>query len=188
MRKFFALLVVLCMLPILGLAQGELITYDFGDFTMEFDSEIIGQIGEKVDGQVYFQLYPTYDETALFNSSMSCVWSATTFEVTAFEPAAYANLVLAQTQQLLESQNIVVTNPTVITAMLDEQDGRPAIAYIHSMDLDYTNAGYDLQMTLYTIQGVVPTEDIGVYAFTVSCDDLENADALLALMDTIKWN
>ena len=196
MRKLFALLLVLCLIPAVALAQtadpegaaeSEIITYDFGGFTMDIPADIQGQILEPVSGQILFQFYPDYDATAPFQKSFNCVWVDGYDDLTQLDPVSYAQLGATSFVTALRLQGIVIENEQILNAVLDEHEGKPAMSYVISMDADYAALGLDLKTTLYMAGFAVSDETLGTYAFTISVTNPEDIDPILEMMNTIKW-
>lgn len=196
MRKLFALFLVLCLIPTVALAQtadpegaaeSEIITYDFGGFTMDIPADIQGQIVEPVSGQIFFQLYPDYNETESFHKNINCVWSDVYNDLTQVDPASYAQIAANTTFSALRLQGLVLENEQILGAVLDEHEGKPAMSYVISMDADYTALGLDLKTTLYMAVFVISDENLGSYTFTISVTNPEDIDPIVEMMNTIKW-
>ena len=82
---------------------------------------------------------------------------------------------------------VEITNPKVLVAEYDELDDQRALSFVVSMDMDYSPLGLDYQGTLYTLQAVVPIEGVGTYTFTIGTDDLEGAQMLMEIVDSVRW-
>ena len=190
MRKLMLILLALCLAAIPCLAEGtQNIDYDFGDFTMSFPEDTIGDVAEEIaENEVFFTIYQDYDESKPFLKNLNGTWNSTYQDLTQMDPTATAQQILNSVVVQFTSYGIAVSNPTLLMAALDEQDGKPALSIIYSTDLDYSATGTDLQMTLYTLQGIVSDESFGTYTFTISTDDIESAAPLMEIMDTITWN
>ncbi len=74
--------------------QSNLTEFDFGDFTMTLDEDILGEVYEKANNEIYFEIYPLFDENAEFHSTINCVWSAETEDFTQVDATEYANVIL----------------------------------------------------------------------------------------------
>jgi len=196
MRRLLAIVLVLMMAIVPTVLAEEqtttddvaLVTQDFGDFSMTFPEDIVGAVVERENNQPFLQMYWDYDETKPFNMNLNCSWSETYSNVTAGDPNQTAQLVLEQVVGQFEQMQIAVANPAVLAAAVDEQDGKPALVYVFSMDLDLTGAGVDQKYTLYTMQAVVSDEAFGTYTFTISTDDLAAAEPLMDITNTVTWN
>ena len=55
------------------------------------------------------------------------------------------------------------------------------------MDVDYTNAGLDLQITLTFVQGIVSEEGLGTYTFTISTDNVDGCQPLVDIVNSTVW-
>ena len=75
-------------------AESNLQTFDFGDFTMTLDPDMPGDLFDKVENQVYFQLFPFYDENAAFNSNINCVWNPAVEDLTKIDANVFAAAVM----------------------------------------------------------------------------------------------
>lgn len=190
MRKFLLTLLALCLTLVPCLAEEvQNVEYDFGDFTMTFPEDTIGDVSDSLEeNAMFFILYQDYDENALFLKNLNGTWNSAYQDLTQVDPTATAQTILDTVQAQFAAQGITVSNPTLLMAALDEQDGKPALSLMFSTDLDYSSAGIDFQMTLYTLQGIVSDENFGTYTFTISTDDVEAATPLMDIMNTIRWN
>lgn len=160
-------------------AESNLETFEFDDFTMTFDADMIGELYDKVENQVYFQLYPFYDETAAVNSNINCVWSSAVEDLTQVDANAFASTVLSTMMPQFEELGMKAENAMVLLAQPDEQDGKYALSYL---------AQYDLNgITLYMMQAVVSDAAFGTYTFTVTFADLAEMEALTEIVNTITW-
>ncbi len=197
MRKLFALFLALCLIPVVALAQtadpegaaeSEIITYDFGGFTMDIPADIQGQIVEPVSGQIFFQLYPDYNETESFHKNITCVWMDAYEDLTQVDPAAFAQVGVTSALTSLRLQGIAIENEQILGAVLDEHEGKPAMSYVISMDADYTALGLDLKTTLYTAVFTISDENLGTYSFSINVTNPTDIDVIVAeMMNTIKW-
>ena len=156
-----------------------LITYSFDGFTMTFDADMIGELYEKTENQVYFQMFPFYDENAAFNPNINCVWNSAEEDLTKIDANTFASAVLQVMLVQYEAMGLKVENAKVLLAMPDEKDGKYAISYLAQYNLENT--------TLYMIQAVVSDAAFGTYTFTVTLADLTQVDAFGEIMNTIKW-
>lgn len=160
-------------------AESNLETFEFDGFTMTFDADMIGEIYDKAENQVYFQLFPFYDENAAFNSNINCVWNPAVEDLTKIDANVFAAAVMQAMPAQYEAMGLKVENAKVLLAQPDEQDGKYAISYM---------AQYDLEgITLYMMQAVVSDAAFGTYSFTVTFADLTQADALTEIVNTITW-
>ncbi|MDO4385375.1 MAG: hypothetical protein Q4E18_05180 [Clostridia bacterium] len=160
-------------------AESNLETFEFDGFTMTFDADMIGEIYDKVENQVYFQLFPFYDENAAFNSNINCVWNSAVEDLTQIDANAFASAVLQAMLPQFEAMGLKAENEKILLATPDEQDGKYAISYLAQYDLEGT--------TLYMMQAVVSDAAFGTYTFTVTFADPTQVDALGEIMNTIAW-
>lgn len=191
MRKIFAALLVLALVASsAALAEVAWMDYDFGDFTISFPEDIICSIDDQiVNNQPFAYFFQDYDETAAVNKNLNILWSEEVMDLATVEPTAYAQQILNLTVATYQQMGLTVTNPALLIADFDEQDGKPALCYMYSVTLDYSGLGLDAQATLYILQGMVPDEAFeGTYAFTLTTDDLQNCQLLMDIMDTVSWN
>lgn len=186
MRKFLLVLMVLCLAVVPALA--ETVAYDFGDFTMTFPADMQGQIADEIAESVPFvTLYQQDDMDDSFTSNLNVTWSESVVDLASTDPAAYGQAVLDASVALLEQQNVAVANPTLLGAAMDEVGGKDALSLMYSMDVDFTNAGTDLQVTLTYVQGIVSEEGLGTYTFTVTTDNVDGCQSLIDIVNTTAW-
>lgn len=194
MRKLLSVLFTLALLfSVTAIAEEApavaQIELDFGNFTMSIPEDMVGTSADEiVNNQPFVQLFQDYSDTAAFNKNLNIVWSNEVLDLNAVDPSAYGSMVLNAVVAQFESTGVAVANPTLLAAEPNEHDGKAALGVMYSTDLDYTGAGVDLQMTLYTIQLYVPDEAFeGTYIITISTDDMENTQTLFEVADSIKW-
>jgi len=160
-------------------AESNLETFEFDGFTMTFDADMIGEIYDKAENQVYFQLFPFYDENAAFTPNINCVWNSAVEDLTQVDANAFAAAVMQAMLAQYEAMGLKAENAKVLLAQPDEQDGKYAISYLAQYDIEGT--------TLYMMQAVVSDAAFGTYTFTVTFADLMQADALTEIVNTITW-
>lgn len=188
MRKLFCLALALCLaLCGLACAEGELVTFDFVDFTMDVPADIMGSIVEREENQPFFMLFQDYDESADFNANMNCVWTNAHTDFSNVNIESFGSTVMQMAAQQLNAQGLAASNMTFIGGMMQDLNGKPALAIIYSYDADYSNLGKDYQTTLYVLQAYVSEKEMGSYTFTVTTEDMENIGVLDAMMDSIVW-
>ncbi|MBQ8954489.1 MAG: hypothetical protein IJ048_10265 [Clostridia bacterium] len=166
---------------------------DFGDFTMELDPEMPGEIYDKVSGEMLFQIYPAYRVNGDESSNVNCVWVDEAMDFDAFaDETAQAQLAEELLQNVLagfEEANMKTDDLTVLLYGLVEQDGVPGFAVVYSVDVDYSGMGIDLQATLYQELAYLSDEAFGTYIFTATAVDMDTlTDILEPLFDTIAWS
>lgn len=190
MRKITALILSLIMLlTATAFAEAAWVEMDLGDFTISIPEDILGTIEEEITPEVTFAtFYEDYDETKPFTKNLGIVFTAEVLDLNAATAEEYAQAISSSAAAQFSAIGIESTAPTVLQADFDQQDGKDALFVLFSTDLDYTNAGVDLQMTMYTIQMIVPDEAFGgSYIFTISTDNLEETDILIKVADSVTW-
>lgn len=186
MKKLLSALLTLALLLGCACASAEtqttetnLALYEFDDFTMTFDADMVGSIYEKAHNEVYFQLYPFYDENATFTTNINCVWSSSSDDLTQVSATDFANLVLDGMLAQFNELDINAENAQVLLAEPDELDGKYALCYL---------AQYELEgMTVYLMQVVVSDAAFGTYTFSATFDDPSQVDALAEIVTSVKW-
>ena len=188
-RIFCLLLCLLCLCPA-ALAEnpagGGMVTYDFDDFTIDVPAGAVVQEGEKTAGAAFFAVYPYYDATQAFNDNYNIVWVPQDFSLL-FAQTDANSLAQAQINTNLASfaaMGVEVANVTLLAAGYDESGNN--FSYYITMDLDYTGAGLDLQLTLHQVQMYMDLGDEAGYIFSFSARDAETLEALIACADTMK--
>ena len=189
MRKFLLVLMALCLAVVPALAEtAETATVDFGAFTLTFPAEMQGQVAEEiVENEAFVTLYQMDDMEDSFASNLNIVWNESVVDLASQDPAAYAQAIVDASVAMMEQQNVAVANPTVLGASMDEIGGKAALSMMYSMDVDYTNAGLDLQITLTFVQGIVSEEGLGTYTFTISTDNVDGCQSLVDIVNSTVW-
>lgn len=154
--------------------QSNLTEFDFGDFTMTLDEDILGEVYEKANNEIYFEIYPLFDENAEFHSTINCVWSAETEDFTQVDATEYANVILDGILNAMDA-----TNGEVLLAMSDWLDGKYSQCHFIRYELDGT--------TMYLIQMRVSDAAFGYYAFTAAFTDETHIKALTDILYSVKW-
>lgn len=186
MRKFLLVLMALCLAVVPALAETAAV--DFGAFTLTFPAEMQGQVAEKiVENEAFVTLYQMDDMEDSFASNLNIVWSESVVDLASQDPAAYAQAIVDASVAMMEQQNVAVANPTVLGASMDEIGGKAALSVMYSMDVDYTNAGLDLQTTLTWVQGIVSEEGLGTYTFTITTDNVDGCQPLVDIVNSTVW-
>lgn len=184
MKKLLSILLALALVLGCAFAEGSavesnLVDYDFGDFTMTFAEDMAGEVYDLADNQVYFILYPSYDENVEIASSINCVWTAGSEDLTQTTSEDFANLVLGSMETAYKAQGLTFANPQLLAAWDDELDGQHALNYLAQYELE----GY----VLYIMQVAVSNTSFGTYTFTVTTADLTEMDSLSEIIGTVKW-
>lgn len=191
MRRLVSLLLALMFACSIAVAEETALTeHNFGDFSISFPDDMYGALAEEVtSGSPFMQLLQDYDAEAAFNKNLTMTWSQDLLDITSAESQLYADSMLSVAVLQLEAAGITVENPAVVSAEIMALDGKDALVMTYSFDLDYSGAGMDLQMTLYTHQRIIPDEAFaGTYSVTISTDNLEDAALLMQIADSIKWH
>lgn len=150
--------------------QSNLTEFDFGDFTMTLDEDILGEVYEKANNEIYFEIYPFFDENVEFHSSINCFWSAEMVDFTQIDATEYANATL----DAIDAQN-----GEVLLAMLDRLDGKYSLCHFIRHELD--------GITVYLIQMSVSDAAFGCYTFTAGFADETHIKALTDILYSVKW-
>ena len=187
MRKFLLVLMALCLAIVPALAEtAEPATLDFGDFTMTIPADMQYEMADEItDNATFFMLYQPSESA--FTTNMALVWSEAASDLTAADPQTTGEAILATAQTTLEAQSVAVANPTLVGASMDEIGGKAALSVMYSMDVDYTNAGLDLQTTLTWVQGIVSEEGLGTYTFTITTDNVDGCQSLVDIVNSTVW-
>lgn len=192
MRKLLAFLLAICLLSVTAVAEtteANIITYDFGHFSLDFPEDIGGSINERTNGGIYFILYPDYDENTNFASNLNCVWQEQMIDSEKIaNPSLYAQTTLKEIVASFEQMGYVVSDPQVVAAGIEEIDGLQSFSAVYNYTIDYSGVlGYELIINQYTLQATISDESFGAYVFTVSSDTLENAQSGIDILNTLKW-
>lgn len=177
MKKLLSVLLALaltlscvCVFAEDSAAESNLAEFDFGDFTMTFDEDMIGDVYEKVNNEVYFQIYPLFDEHAEIYSNINCVWSDETPDFTQIDATERANAIL---------DIIDFENGAVLMAMPDQLDGKYSLCHLIQYELDGT--------TVYLIQISVADAAFGCYTFSATFADTTHLETLTDILTSVKW-
>ena len=191
MRKLISVLLALVLLlASAAFAEETWMEYDFGGFTMAFPIDIIGTVSEEiVENEPFLYLFQDYDENAIFNKNLNCVWNSGVDNISAVDPEEFAQMILPQMVAAFEQSGLSVHGAEVLAAVHDEHKGEPCLSAIYACILDYSAFGGPAEFVLYTLQSMVSNEAFGgTYTFTISTDDIESTQLLMEIMDTINWN
>lgn len=190
MRKLLALLLALMMFCSAAMAEENenLIALDYEHFVIAIPKDAMGNATNTIENNVPFLVvYQDYDPNAVFCSSLNVVWNQDVLKMDEATPEAFAQEALSYAALQHSLVGVEITNPKVLVAEYDELDDQRALSFVVSMDMDYSPLGLDYQGTLYTLQAVVPVEGVGTYTFTIGTDDLENAQMLTEIVDSVRW-
>lgn len=184
MKKLISL--ILCLMLALSCALAETATtVDFGAFTMDLGPNDQYEIADAMaDSQLYAIVYVDYDPNAMFTDSINAIWTATDLAAEVKMVGGmdkYAKLVMENAKQQYKDMGIVLTNPTVLAANMNEQTA----ASITTYQLDYTGAGVDMVTDLYQMQALYFNGAGDHYIFTLTASTLEKLQAMSAYLDTL---
>ncbi len=190
MRKLCSLLLVFAL--ILGcsaLAEDNLVEHDFGHFTLAIPADAMGTITDEITANVPFiTIYENYDENALFNSSLDCVWNEVRIDFSAVEPDAYAQSILDSLVTQFTSMGLGISDAAVMDPIYADKGGADMFSCLIYMVVDYTALGIDLKTPTYTLLSMRSDDAVGgSYSFTVTSDDLDNCTMLRSITDSIRW-
>ena len=198
MKKLIAILLALALV-LSGAALAEAAQQpavepiDFGDFTMELDPEMPGEVYEKNSGEMLFQIYPAYLINGDESSNVNAIWVDETTDFSSLTTeeaqAQFANQMLEDVLAAYEEAGLKADNLQLLGCALVEQDGVPGFVLLYSVDVDYAGMGVDLQATLYQEQAYLSDASFGTYIFTATAVDMDTLTEIIdPLFDTIKWN
>lgn len=190
MRKLIALLLALLMLCGAAIAEENenLVALEYEHFVIAIPKDAMGNATDTIESNIPFLIvYQDYDPNAVFCPSLNAVWNQDVLDLDAGTPAAFAQEALSYTLMQHNLMGIQTENPKVLVAEYDELDHQRALSFIVSVDMDYSALGLDYKGTLYTLQAVVPIEGVGTYTFTIGTDDLEGAQMLMEIVDSVRW-
>lgn len=184
MKKLIALILCLMLcVPAFAMAEtAEPAWYDidFGPFSMLLkDTDAYQVAGETpADGQVFAQIVPDYDPTALMPDNINFVWSSgdDTDLIRLTGPEAYAEAILSNILQNLQTYGIKVMESAVLGA---NHDGN-LVTITTYVKLDYTGAGIDVVTEQYQTQVYYCFGEKGTWIVTLTST---TTDGLLGLCD-----
>ena len=185
MRKWLALLLVCLLVPFAAMAESELVTYEFADFTIDLPSGIVGELYEKNDQEVYFIVFPDYNENDVFHPNLNCVWVEGYDDMDTINANSTAQFILNSAVSQMAAQNVTVTNEKLLAAAKEDINGKPGLVIGFSYDISYDASMEPL--TLYAFQAIASHESIGTYTFTITTHDINTVESILGYVDTIVW-
>lgn len=192
MKKLIALVLCLALfLPALALAEAaatEPATYpvDFGDFTMTLKETDLYQQGVKQDGQVMAQIYPDYDENAMFTNNLGIGWLKDDYGVylSQTDPAEFAQSLVDEAVAQFAGIGLICDNAQVHEAVYADD----VMSITYSVDVDYTPMGIDLCVTLWQQQIYLCDTEWGTYFFTMTAASMEELDIMDYYLDSIVFD
>ena len=197
MKKLIAMLLALTML-FSGMALAEAaqetatVTFDFGDFTMELDPEIQGELLERNENETFFTIYPAYTINGDEASNINGVWNSAVYDFTEYEDEekgkAFAEELMNTVLSGYEEAGMKTENEQLLLASVFDQDGVAGFVIVYQADVDYSGIGYDLQVTLIQEQAYLSDAAFGTYIFTATAEDMDTLlNILTPALDTIRW-
>ena len=183
MKKLLALLLcVLLCVPVFASAE----VLEFEDFNLVINDGDLYQMGVKGEGQILVQVFPAYDENATFHENFAISWTSENFKefMQYGDTDSLCQSVLEGIASNLTMQGVLVNSKEILAQIADEENGTMAVYML--FEVDYSGAGYDLQMYLHQEQLYVSLEDSGTYIVTFSADSNEKIKEMLNYMNAIE--
>ena len=183
MKKLIALLLcILLCVPVFATAE----VLEFEDFNLVINDGDLYQLGVKGEGQILVQVFPAYDENATFHENFGISWTSENFKefMQYGDTDSLCQSVLEGIASNLTMQGVLVNSKEILAKEVDEENGVMALYML--FELDYSGAGYDLQLYLHEEQLYVSLEDAGTYIFTFAADSNEKIMEMLNYMDAIE--
>lgn len=193
MRKIIAILMVLCLLPAIAIAEtseaDNIVTFNFEGFTMDMPKDIAGYLNERAEGGVYFQVYPEYNEAELLHPNLNVCWTPEVDDLSKKEDlSGTAQVLLDGIISTFEASGYSVSDAQIVAFGVDEHEGKQAFSVVFNFTVDYTAVmGNELTINQYCMQTYVADEDFGTYVFNITAETIEKAQPCIELMNTIKW-
>lgn len=159
--------------------KSTLTAYNFDDFTMEFNPDIIGHVNEREAYKAYFKLYPDFDAEAAFHQTINCVWIPSIEDLTQIDVTEFSVLSLQSIASQFKAANMNFENASILSAEISEINGKYAFKVVSKYDID--------KITLYTAQIYVSDKSFGSYIFTASSNDMTQIGSLVNIINTVKW-
>lgn len=191
MKKILcALLLLTMMLPCAALAQ----ILNLGDFSMDLDPDMPGQIGKKMEGELLLQVYPAYQATGDDQTTLAVNWTSETMDLDSMNGltlSIYGSNVVEGFKEGFESSGLTISDCSLESIELAKVGGQNALKFDIFATVDYSSLGADyagLTLRIYQRSYVVPMED-GAYAFVCISSDAESVETYIEpLMATVQWN
>ena len=188
MKKLMAvLLAMMLMLAGSALAQ-ELALYDFDDFTIEMEDDIVGELYEKVDGQEWFIVFPEYNEQDDFNANVNCVWGSEYFDLNSIDAQELADMLAKEYKSMASGFGIACNEMQVLDTNYVTVDGVIGMTYLLFVEYDDSNMGYNMVTDLYHRTYQFSFENRGTYTFSLSAEQLDMIEKMDAMIESIRWN
>ena len=198
MKKLMAMLLVLTMVlsgtALAAAAKAPATqTIDFGDFTLDIDPNMPGEVKDKVNNETMVTMYPAYNINGDASSNITVVWSEAVQDFSELDTDekcnSFAKTVLDSIVPAYRQSGITVTNEQVLGSMLLKQDGVQGIMVVFSMDADYAGMGVDLKTTLIQLQVYLSDKAFGSYIFTGTSSDMDTLQTIIVpVLDSIQWD
>lgn len=189
MNKMLALLLCLALCFTLACAETttsvQLVTVDFGDFTMDLQATDLLQQGEKVDNSTLAIIHPNYDAAETFHDNITIAWMSTdiTSVLTLLGAESYAEMVMESAKTDMAAQGMAVSDATLLNVAYENNQ----MLIMYAITVDYSGMGYDLVLTLYVLQAYAMDAELGTYLFNVTTDTAEDLLNLTAYIDSVAF-
>lgn len=188
MKKIGVVLIVLMLLCTAFAVAEETAVYEFDGFTIELENEIIGEVYERLDGQIWFIVYPQYDENNLFHPNLNCVWTEGYADLERFDTGELAQTAMLEIQNGMIASGIGCENVQVLAHEHLEIDAVDGVMYMIGGDYDYSSLGVDLKTKLYTKIYQLSDEYSGTFTFTLTAKDLETIETMDTYVASVRWD
>ncbi len=191
MKKLAAATMALLLMMACAWAMAEepkMITYDFGDFTIELEEGIIGNMWEKADGAVRLAVYPNYREGDTVVTALNLIWSSAYTDLKETELEAVSSAAMDAIKAQLAAEGIMRCDLALLASERVKHDGVHGIT--HTYRLEYAQAGKDAEddVLSYMKWCFFSDEYLGTYTIMMTAGEMEEIDAMQAIVDTIRWN
>ena len=177
MKKLLAALLALALLlPAAAMADQ---TVDLGVCVLRVNDDAYVTYGDKESGMLV-QIIPDPNAEVMFYDNINVVWTDAEISDIDISVEEFAEFVMKTAMEGMAAQGVTVSNEQLIGSELTAEEDYLTLYY--TIDVDYSNLGIDLQLTLHFTQLAMSFEDEGMYTFTCTAS---SADGALALLDYI---
>lgn len=188
MKKLMAVLLAMMLMMAGSVLAQELALYDFDDFTIEMEDDIVGELYEKVDGQEWFIVFPEYNEQDDFNANVNCVWGSECFDLNSIDAQEMADVIAQEYKSMASSFGITCNEAQVLETEYVTVDGVIGLRYLIFVEYDYSDMGYDMVTDLYQRTYQFSLKNRGTYTFSLSAEQLDMIEKMDAMIESIRWN
>lgn len=163
----------------------EIVTLDFGDFTMDLKATDLIQQGEKIDNGTLAIIHPDYSEEDTFHNNIAIAWMKTDISaaIKLLGAESYGQAVLESAQNSMAAQGMIVTDAQLLNALLEDDE----LLIMYTMTVDYSGMGFDLVVTLYALQAYAMDAEMGTYLFNLTTDSVEDLLTLTTYIDSVTF-